>query len=251
MSDVTVLMIENGPLKVMGGIALVDDGSGEPVAAGDGDPVFLCRCGGSQNKPFCDGTHKRNGFQGTSAATAARMSGVASSGSLTIGGDLEVHRLGFGAMRIVGAGVWGRRRTATRCWRCCAARLDSASTSSTRPTATARTSPSSSSPRRCIPIPNGLVIATKGGLTRSGAGRVGAQRAPRAPARGRVSARCKRPARRAHRPLPAARARPRRAPTRSPSARSPSCRATARSATSASPTCRSSSSRRHARSSRS
>jgi CDGSH-type Zn-finger protein len=45
--------------------------TGEPVAAGDGDPVFLCRCGGSANKPFCDGTHKRNGFQGTSAADPA------------------------------------------------------------------------------------------------------------------------------------------------------------------------------------
>ena len=35
------------------------------------------------------------------------MSDVAASGSLTIGGDLDVHRLGFGAMRIVGPGVWG------------------------------------------------------------------------------------------------------------------------------------------------
>lgn len=26
------------------------------------EPVFLCRCGGSSNKPFCDGSHKRNGF---------------------------------------------------------------------------------------------------------------------------------------------------------------------------------------------
>ncbi|WP_456410616.1 CDGSH iron-sulfur domain-containing protein [Oceanithermus sp.] len=25
--------------------------------------LALCRCGGSQNKPFCDGTHKRNGFR--------------------------------------------------------------------------------------------------------------------------------------------------------------------------------------------
>jgi CDGSH-type Zn-finger protein len=65
VSDVKVLMIENGPLKVIGGVAFVDDATGETVAGGDGDPIFLCRCGGSQNKPFCDGTHKRNGFVGT------------------------------------------------------------------------------------------------------------------------------------------------------------------------------------------
>jgi CDGSH-type Zn-finger protein len=32
----------------------------------DGTPaqvVMLCRCGGSATKPFCDGTHKRNGFR--------------------------------------------------------------------------------------------------------------------------------------------------------------------------------------------
>jgi pyridoxine 4-dehydrogenase len=32
---------------------------------------------------------------------------VASSGTLTIGGDLKVYRLGFGAMRLTGRGVWG------------------------------------------------------------------------------------------------------------------------------------------------
>ena len=67
MSDVTVLMIENGPLKVMGGVALVDDVTGEPVAGADAPAIFLCRCGGSSNKPFCDGTHKRNGFDGSPA----------------------------------------------------------------------------------------------------------------------------------------------------------------------------------------
>jgi CDGSH-type Zn-finger protein len=65
---VKVLIIENGPLKVMGGVACFDDASGNPVPGGDEPAIFLCRCGGSQNKPFCDGTHKRNGFDGTLTA---------------------------------------------------------------------------------------------------------------------------------------------------------------------------------------
>lgn len=35
------------------------------------------------------------------------MASVAASGTFAIGGDLTVHRLGFGAMRITGAGIWG------------------------------------------------------------------------------------------------------------------------------------------------
>jgi CDGSH-type Zn-finger protein len=69
VSDVKVLIIENGPLKIIGGVSAVDDVTGEPVPGCDGAAIFLCRCGGSANKPFCDGTHKRNGFDGTLAAT--------------------------------------------------------------------------------------------------------------------------------------------------------------------------------------
>ena len=75
MDDVTVLLIENGPLKVMGGVSLVDDVTGEPVPGGERDAIFLCRCGESQNKPFCDGTHKRNGFQGGQRAVEAADEG--------------------------------------------------------------------------------------------------------------------------------------------------------------------------------
>lgn len=70
MSDVTVLIIDNGPLKVMGGVSVVDDATGHAVAGGDRDAVFLCRCGMSANKPFCDGSHKRNGFDGALAVAA-------------------------------------------------------------------------------------------------------------------------------------------------------------------------------------
>ncbi len=55
-----VSAIRNGPLWVRGGV---------PVVGDDGEPyeirhrVTLCRCGGSGNKPFCDGTHQEIGFR--------------------------------------------------------------------------------------------------------------------------------------------------------------------------------------------
>jgi len=71
MADVNILVIENGPLKLIGGVSLVDDATDEPVPGGERDPIFLCRCGGSANKPFCDGTHKSNGFQGAAPEAQA------------------------------------------------------------------------------------------------------------------------------------------------------------------------------------
>jgi CDGSH-type Zn-finger protein len=43
---------------------------GEPLASTPA--VFLCRCGGSKNKPFCDGTHKTNGFSDAREADPAK-----------------------------------------------------------------------------------------------------------------------------------------------------------------------------------
>ena len=49
----------NGSLHLTGNFTLLDD-EGETVFQSTDE--WLCRCGGSGNKPFCDGTHNRNGF---------------------------------------------------------------------------------------------------------------------------------------------------------------------------------------------
>ncbi|HEU4663796.1 MAG TPA: CDGSH iron-sulfur domain-containing protein, partial [Dokdonella sp.] len=51
----------DGPLRVRGNLEIVS-GTGRMVSRVT--DVRLCRCGGSANKPFCDGTHARIGFKG-------------------------------------------------------------------------------------------------------------------------------------------------------------------------------------------
>jgi CDGSH-type Zn-finger protein len=52
---------EGGPLEVSGSFRVVNS-KGRIIE--NEEPVFLCRCGGSSNKPFCDDSHRRNGFSG-------------------------------------------------------------------------------------------------------------------------------------------------------------------------------------------
>ncbi len=66
MTEVRITPTENGPYKVEGPIELLDV-EGNPIEA-PGSTIFLCRCGASTNKPFCDGTHSKIGFQGAMAA---------------------------------------------------------------------------------------------------------------------------------------------------------------------------------------
>jgi CDGSH-type Zn-finger protein len=68
-SPVTITVRPNGPLRVEGPIRLLDADGKEWDLAGK-PAVSLCRCGGSTNKPFCDGTHSKIGFQGAEAAVA-------------------------------------------------------------------------------------------------------------------------------------------------------------------------------------
>ncbi len=51
----------NGPLVLSGNVS-IRSASGR--VAWRGTNVALCRCGGSKNKPFCDGSHKEIGFVG-------------------------------------------------------------------------------------------------------------------------------------------------------------------------------------------
>lgn len=55
-----ITIARNGPLKVVGGIRLKDEGGSEPACP---EHYTLCRCGHSRNKPFCDGTHLDIGFK--------------------------------------------------------------------------------------------------------------------------------------------------------------------------------------------
>ena len=67
MADVTIKALKNGPYEVAGG-AKVLDSTGKEYAESQIPPVYLCRCGASKNKPFCDGSHKDIGFKAEETA---------------------------------------------------------------------------------------------------------------------------------------------------------------------------------------
>lgn len=64
MADTEITIRPNGPYRVSGPIKLLDS-DGNAVDLGGRDVFALCRCGSSSNKPFCDGTHGKVGFDGT------------------------------------------------------------------------------------------------------------------------------------------------------------------------------------------
>lgn len=65
MAEVSIKVLDNGPLYVSGPVDLLD-GAGNRITTGA--QFALCRCGGSKNKPFCDGTHKEIGFRDATRA---------------------------------------------------------------------------------------------------------------------------------------------------------------------------------------
>jgi CDGSH-type Zn-finger protein len=61
MSDVVIKVRENGPILVSGPVTLTDH-LGNKYDTSASANFALCRCGHSQKKPFCDGSHKTCGF---------------------------------------------------------------------------------------------------------------------------------------------------------------------------------------------
>jgi aryl-alcohol dehydrogenase-like predicted oxidoreductase len=102
---------------------------------------------------------------------AIESTDAAAAGTVTLGGDLEVRRLGFGAMRLTGDGIWGppddREEARAVLRRAVDLGVDFIDTADAY-------GPNVSEEliaEALHPYPGGLVIATKGGLTRSGPGR--------------------------------------------------------------------------------
>src|SRR5262245_289350 len=104
-------------------------------------------------------------------AAMASPAGAAAAGSIEIGGDLVVRRLGFGAMRVTGRGIWGEppdegqaKATLRRVVDLGVNFIDTAD--SYGPEVSERLIAET-----LYPYPDDLVIATKGGLVRPGPGR--------------------------------------------------------------------------------
>ena len=79
-AEVKVVVTKNGPYLVTGSVPMSEQtiaaaGNGDSEAWQESHPYpaqasyALCRCGQSKTKPFCDGAHKKAGFNGTETAS--------------------------------------------------------------------------------------------------------------------------------------------------------------------------------------
>lgn len=67
MSETTVIkVLDDGPFLVTGEVSLTDADKEEFIS--EQEPIALCRCGSSDNKPFCDGVHSKIAFKAAQRA---------------------------------------------------------------------------------------------------------------------------------------------------------------------------------------
>jgi CDGSH-type Zn-finger protein len=68
MSDVKVVVRDNGPLLVTGPLT-IEDAEGNIFDTAGKETVALCRCGASARRPFCDGAHNGCEFKAAERAS--------------------------------------------------------------------------------------------------------------------------------------------------------------------------------------
>jgi aryl-alcohol dehydrogenase-like predicted oxidoreductase len=93
---------------------------------------------------------------------------ISATDTFTIGGDLTVNRLGFGAMRLTGEGIWGEPKDPTEAKRVLRRAVELGINFIDTADAYGPAVSECLIGETLYPYPEGLVIATKGGLTRSG-----------------------------------------------------------------------------------
>ena len=103
-------------------------------------------------------------------APAVVSGGAAAAGTLTIGGDMVVNRLGFGAMRITGDQIWGQPRDPAEAQRVLRRAVELGVNFIDTADAYGPNVSEELIAQALAPYPKGLLIATKGGFTRPNAG---------------------------------------------------------------------------------
>ena len=102
---------------------------------------------------------------------ALQATDASAAGALTLGGDLEVRRLGFGAMRVTGDGIWGQPSDPEAARAVLRHAVDMGVNFIDTADSYGPAVSEELIAEALHPYPGGLVIATKGGLTRPGPGR--------------------------------------------------------------------------------
>ena len=92
-----IVIKPNGPLVLYGDIR-IETVEGEVIEHTDN--AFLCRCGLSKNKPFCDGEHKRAGFSDPAQFVDDKSESIAADGPLFVTVRPNAMLLAKGPMRI-------------------------------------------------------------------------------------------------------------------------------------------------------
>lgn len=70
MTNVNITPTDNGPYRLEGPVT-ISDADGAEYDISEQTTIYLCRCGHSSTKPFCDGTHETVNFQAAHRATRA------------------------------------------------------------------------------------------------------------------------------------------------------------------------------------